>query len=67
MGLPGDEGEVHATIASFDSEEWKDDMKREINSINIRFFPMHVLATMMKRRRNGLREKNEARVGKVRF
>ena len=28
------EGEVHATIASFDSEEWKDDMHREIDSIN---------------------------------
>ena len=28
------EGEVHATIASFDSEEWRDDMKREIDSIN---------------------------------
>ena len=28
------EGEVHATIASFDSEEWRDDMNREINSIN---------------------------------
>ena len=28
------EGEVHATIASFDSEEWRDDMYREIDSIN---------------------------------
>ena len=28
------EGEVHATIASFDSEEWRDDMNREIDSIN---------------------------------
>ena len=28
------EGEVHATIASFDSQEWRDDMNREIDSIN---------------------------------
>jgi hypothetical protein len=28
------EGEVHATIASFDFEEWRDDMNREIDSIN---------------------------------
>ena len=28
------EGEVHATIASFDSEEWRDDINREIDSIN---------------------------------
>ena len=28
------EGEVHAAIASFDSEEWRTDMLREIDSIN---------------------------------
>ena len=29
-----EEGEVHETIASFESEEWRDDMNREIDSIN---------------------------------
>ncbi len=28
------EGEVHTIIASFDSEEWRNDMNREIDSIN---------------------------------
>jgi hypothetical protein len=28
------EGGLHSTIASFDSEEWKDDMNREVDSIN---------------------------------
>ena len=28
------EGEVHETIASFESQEWRDDMNREIDSIN---------------------------------